>query len=333
VRYQEFGSTGLKVSELGLGCSRIGGVLSPSASRSEEIALLRAAVDAGINFFDTSDLYSQGQSEVLIGRALGVRRDHVIIATKGGYVVPRNRQVVAHVKPLVAPVIRRLRVRRPGFGSAGSGSGSVPIEQDFSPAYLARAVEGSLRRLRTDYIDLYQLHSPPRSVVEAGEYIAVLDDLRAQGKIRHFGIAAEAAPDVISCSRRPSVAAVQVPFSLLHQEAAHDLFPVAAGGPLAVISRSCYAAGLLRDDLSEETLRAMAPEWAQILELQRKAAGLGRPLLEAALQFSLRAESVAVTLLGMRTPAHLSDNLKLYSAPRLTEEELAAFSDEPSQGP
>jgi aryl-alcohol dehydrogenase-like predicted oxidoreductase len=329
MRYRDLGCTGISVSELGVGCSRIGGVMSPGGSRKEELALLGAALDAGINFFDTADIYSQGQSEMLVGEALSQRRAEVVIATKGGYVLPLQRRLLARVKPYLRPVVRRLGVRRRSSG----GQSAAPMAQDFSPAYLAAAVEASLHRLGTDYIDVYQLHSPSRSVVELGEYVAVLETLKGQGKILHFGVAADAADDVISFDRHTAIASLQVPYSLLYQDAALDLFPKAAEHSMGVISRSCYAAGLFKDGLSESALRAHTPDWEQILRLRERAAELGRPLLEAALQFSLAAEPVAVTIVGMRTPAHLDENLRHYSAASLAPAELAVLTNEGDRGP
>src|SRR4051812_7379479 len=183
-----FGTTGLMVSAIGVGCSRIGGVFSAGSSRRDELDLLRGAIDAGINFLDTADLYSQGQSEILVGKAIKGRRDQVVVATKGGYVVPSSSQLLSRAKPLLRPVVRTLKIKKPAAG----GPGPAPVMvQDFSPHYLRGAVEASLRRLHTDYIDVYQLHSPPRAVVEAGDFVPVLEELQAQGKIRHFGIGAD----------------------------------------------------------------------------------------------------------------------------------------------
>src|SRR5438105_7956439 len=106
MHYRPFGSTGLTVSELGFGCARIGGVFQ-GGSRSELIALLRRAFDEGINFFDTADMYTQGESERLVGDALRGVRERVIIATKGGYVLPAQKQLISRIKPLLKPVIAR----------------------------------------------------------------------------------------------------------------------------------------------------------------------------------------------------------------------------------
>ena len=323
MRYRQFGQSEIQVSEVGVGCSRIGGALSSGGSRKEEIAMLRAAADAGITFFDTSDLYSQGQSEIMLGRALGARRDEVIIATKGGFVVPDQQRRVAWIKPYVRPIVRHLPARPSGAGSAGT----TPMPQDFTPAYLSAAVDASLRRLRTDYIDLYQLHSPPRSVVERCDYVDVLERLKDLGKIRHFGLAADGPEDVSGFELDPGVASVQVPFSLLYPQAADQLFPEPGTPKFAIIARSCYAAGFFRDGLDAATLQGMASDWAEILELHRRAAAIGRPLMEAALQFSLAPRAVSVTILGMRTREHLDANLRHYAAAVLTPSELAVLMD------
>src|SRR4051812_18267662 len=106
IRQRRFGATDLMVSEFGLGCARIGGIFKTGPQ--EFVGLLSAALDAGITFFDTSNIYSQGESEQLIGRAFRHRRDDVVIATKAGYVLPSQRRMIARIKPFVRPVIRAL---------------------------------------------------------------------------------------------------------------------------------------------------------------------------------------------------------------------------------
>jgi aryl-alcohol dehydrogenase-like predicted oxidoreductase len=160
MKLREFGKTALRVSELGLGCARIGGVFQSDSKAF--INLLSGACDAGINFFDTADMYSQGESEKLIGRALRSRRDQIIIASKAGYALPAQRRLAAMLKPILRPAVQLLKIRRDRLPSMSRGT----ITQDFSAAYLQRAVEGSLRRLRTDYLDLFQLHSPSLEVIE-----------------------------------------------------------------------------------------------------------------------------------------------------------------------
>src|ERR1043165_5247886 len=122
-----FGSTGLDVSPIGVGCARIGGVFQgdPAAASS----LVSAAADSGINFFDTADMYSGGESETILGRAFQGRRDRVVIASKVGYVQPTQRRVAGRIKPLLRPVIRFLRLNRAKLPAAVRGA----LSQNFSP--------------------------------------------------------------------------------------------------------------------------------------------------------------------------------------------------------
>ncbi|HEX6242087.1 MAG TPA: aldo/keto reductase, partial [Polyangiales bacterium] len=173
------------MSELGLGCARIGGIFQRDPGAF--VALLERAREQGINFFDTADIYSQGESEKLVGRAFRRRRDQVIIASKVGYCLPTQRLLIARIKPLVRPLIRLLRIKRENLPSAVRGE----LSQDFSPAYIRKAVEASLRRLRTDYLDLLQLHSVPAEVVRRGDWLAALEGLKRAGKIRHYGITSD----------------------------------------------------------------------------------------------------------------------------------------------
>src|SRR6478609_131754 len=160
MRLNAFGKTDLKVAEYGFGCARIGGVFQ--GDPQSFVRLLAVARDGGINFFDTADMDSQGESEALLGRVFGKRRTEVIITTKAGYCLPGRRKLAGRLKPLLRPVIKALGIRRDRLPSMARGT----IQQDFSPAYLTSALEASLRRLRTDYVDLFQLHSPPAEVVE-----------------------------------------------------------------------------------------------------------------------------------------------------------------------
>ena len=113
LKYRHFGNTGLQVSEIGFGCSRLGGVFAQGGndSNKQALTLLREALDAGINFFDTADMYSQGEAERLLGQAFSGGRDKVIIATKGGYCLPAQRKLVAYVKPFLRPVVKALGLK------------------------------------------------------------------------------------------------------------------------------------------------------------------------------------------------------------------------------
>ena len=158
-----FGTTDLYVSDLGFGCARLGGFFQ-SANKADMVRTLREALAAGITFYDTSDMYTQGESEQVLGEAFHGVRDQVVLASKFGYCLPAQRQLLSRVKPLVKPLVQRLGLRREHLPSAIRGS----LAQNFSPGYVVHAVEQSLRRLKTDHLDLCQLHSPPAEVLAQG---------------------------------------------------------------------------------------------------------------------------------------------------------------------
>jgi aryl-alcohol dehydrogenase-like predicted oxidoreductase len=281
------------------------------------MALIGNAIDAGINFFDTADTYSHGQSEVLLGKAVRSRRGEVVLATKGGYIRPAQ-SVLSRVKPIVRPVVRALRLRRP----SGYAIHGAPANQDFSPRHLVGAFEASLRRLGTDYVDIYQLHSPPQSVIDSGEFVEPLERLKAQGKIRNYGIAADRAADVERFDRHPTVTALQLPFSAIEQDASRAVLPKAVLTGVGVISRSCFAAGLLVGDQSEAELRERTPDADAIMSFRQTARTVERPVKELALQFNLQTSSIAVTVIGMRTPAQLDEILRYVDACPLDPHEM-----------
>jgi aryl-alcohol dehydrogenase-like predicted oxidoreductase len=306
MRVRPFGNTDLRVSEFGLGCARIGGIFQGDTAGF--LNLLSAARDAGINFFDTADMYSQGESETLIGRAFRGHRGRVIIASKAGYSLPARRRFAAWVKPLLRPAIRLIGLRRDRLPAAVRGA----LAQDFSPAYIRRAVEGSLRRLSTDYLDLLQLHSPPMGVVEAGEWVPVLESLKREGKIRYYGIACDAMEVGLAALRYTGVSSVQFTLNLLEQRAVDGLLPALRGRRVAGIARECLANGLLAKKEQEIDLNAFcqSPEERalreeQLTKYRKAAAEKGRSLASFGLEFVRGVEGVSVVLLGVRTLTQL----------------------------
>jgi len=297
-----FGKTDLKVSEFGLGCARIGGIFQNDTRGFLE--LLAAARGEGINFFDTSDMYSQGESEMLLGRAFRGVRNEVIVATKAGYCLPARRKLAARVKPLLRPLIRFVKLRRDRLPAGARGT----IAQDFTPAYLRKAVEASLRRLRTDYIDLLQLHSPPAGVVERGDWQAALEDLKRVGKIRYYGISCDTVEAGLAALRFPGVSSLQFLANLLERRAVDQVLPKARAQGVACIARECLANGLLvkapeQIDLasycSSPDERRLREE--QLAKYRQQAAGAGVSLTRLALDYVAGQEGVSVTLLGVRS--------------------------------
>jgi aryl-alcohol dehydrogenase-like predicted oxidoreductase len=324
VRYRQFGKTGWRVSEIGFGGARIGGLLADDGGRATSLRTLEAACDAGMNFFDTADMYSQGESEILVGKAFRNKRDKVFIATKGGYSLPRQRLLIQLVKPFAKPIVRALGLRRSAVPASLSGT----VLQDFSPGYLREAVEASLRRLQSDHIDLYQLHSPPREELSGNrlqDALGLLARLKTEGKIREYGIALDSVYDAVHCLDMDGIATLQMPFGLMDLQALDGVFDQVFERRLGIIARGCFGGGALKQSLTEADLRASEPQWERALQIRRIADQLQRSPLEAALQFALSVERISVTILGMRTPEHVSTNLQYYSARSLSDQEKRAL--------
>jgi len=315
MRTRPFGNTALQVSEYGLGCARIGGVFQSKASGF--VDLLAFAFERGITFFDTADMYSQGESEKLIGKALRGQRDRIVIASKAGYCLPARRQLAGKLKPLLRPVVQLLKIQRSRLPTASRGT----LSQNFSPQYLRRAVEGSLRRLRTDHLDLLQLHSPPADVIVRGEWEPALEELKRTGKIRYYGIAVDSIEAGLAALRFPGVSSIQFTLSLLEQGAAHELFPRAQRQGVAVIARECLGNGLLAKPVDQIDLKAncSSPEEeerrvVQLSELRAEAASQNRTLLQNALAYPPQVPGVSVTLLGARSVEQLGGLLNAIDA-------------------
>ena len=320
MRYRQFGKTGWRVSEIGFGGARIGGLLAQDGGRATSLKTLEAACDAGINFFDTADMYSQGESEILVGKAFRDKRDRVFIATKGGYSLPRQKRLIQLIKPFAKPIVRALGLRRSAVPASLSGT----ISQDFSPGYLRDAVEASLRRLQSDHIDLYQLHSPPREELTGSrlqDALGLLGRLKTEGKIREYGIALDSVYDAVHCLDMEGLASLQMPFGLMDLQALDGVFDRVSERQLGIIARGCFGGGALKQSLTEAELRASEPQWERALQIKRVAEQMQRSALEAALQFALSIERISVTILGMRTPEHVATNLQYYAAKPLSNEE------------
>jgi aryl-alcohol dehydrogenase-like predicted oxidoreductase len=299
---QPFGRTDLRVSPVGLGCARIGGIFQRDSRAF--VDLLKAARDGGVNFFDTADMYSQGESEELIGRAFRGQRHTVIIASKAGHVLPARRKFVARLKPFLGPVLKLVRLRRDRLPASARGA----LTQDFTPRYLTNAAEGSLRRLRTDYIDLFQLHSPPADVVERGEWLPALDAMKRAGKIRYYGVSCDTMEAGLAALKYPEVSAVQFPLNLLEQRAAEALGPQLRARNIAGIARECLHNGLLVKAAEEVNVGAFSANEEEtrhreglLATFRQRAAERGVSLARFAMDYVAGVEGVSIALIGART--------------------------------
>ena len=294
--YRTLGRTGMQVSPLCLGTMMFGAW--GNADHDDSIRIIHRALDAGVNFLDTADVYSQGESEEIVGKALaGGRRDNVILATK-----------------------------------FHGGMGEDPNQRGNSRRWIVTEVESSLRRLQTDWIDLYQVHRPePDTDVE--ETLAALADLQRAGKIRAFGCSTFPAEEIVeahwAAERRalPRFATEQPPYSLLVRGIERDALPTCQRHGMGVIPWSPLAGGWLSGrwrkgrDAPGSTREARIPDRYDLSrpENQRKldavealaqlAEELDVTLIRLAIAFTLAHPAVTSPIIGPRTMEQLESQL------------------------
>ncbi|MFD1328225.1 aldo/keto reductase [Mycoplana ramosa] len=230
MEYRTLGDTELCPSLLGLGTSRLTSV-SSGLSRRTALDLVSAAADLGINFIDTADIYGQGDSEVVIGEAIRDRRDRFIVATKAGYRFGRTGGILKMAKPFLKRVLGPFRHARTWVAAVRTNAETANvIAQDFSPGYVATAIEASLRRLRTDYLDIFYLHDPPALFDLSDELRAVLERAQRAGKVRHFGTASAHDESVELVRRDPLFRVAQTEVHPWRSSASLSALPAAGKG-------------------------------------------------------------------------------------------------------
>ncbi|HEY0119119.1 MAG TPA: aldo/keto reductase [Cellulomonas sp.] len=288
MQYRTLGRTGIKVSPYALGAMMFGRVGNPD--HEDSIRIIHKALDAGINLIDTADAYSRGESEEIVGQAIAGRRDDLVIATKFGL-------------PM----------------------GDDPNQRGASRRWILRAVEGSLRRLRTDHVDLLQLHvADPNTPLE--ETLSALSDLVRAGKIRAFGTSKLAATEMVEaqwiaqrCSfEAPSTE--QPPYSILDRGIERDVLPVAQQYGLGVLVWSPLAQGLLTgrvrkgqpNDLRRTTIFRHMSDERRLDAVERIAAVADQAdlsMTHLAIAFAVTHPGVTSAIIGPRTMGHLDDLL------------------------
>jgi len=324
MEFRAFGNTPLRVSEIGFGCSHISGSLHHKSDK-EVLSILLQAFDRGVNFYDTADVYAQGRSERLLGEAFRNNRKDVIIATKAGYRATTAGKVVAKLKPLLRPLFSVTK----GANTRAQRTQGTWGAQNFSPDYIRRAIDRSLRRMKTDYIDVFQLHSPSREIIEMGESITALEDARTQGKIRWYGVSCRAIEDAALCLGHPGISSVQIPINLLEFKGVSSLLALAAQKGVGVIARQPLASGYLAQPLALVNKKPFSAEKEKFKEKLEQARAFqflghadGRTIAQAAINFVLGLSGVSVVIAGMSSQRHLLENL---AAPlsHLTQDEMA----------
>lgn len=287
MKMNRLGASELMVGEIGLGCMSLG------TEPAKAIAIIHRALDRGVNLLDTADLYDAGRNEELVGQAIRGRRDRVILATKVG-----NRRVPG----------------REGW------------VWDASKAYILSAVKESLRRLQTDYIDLYQLHGgtiddPIEETIEAFEI------LKREGIIREYGISSIRPNVVREYVKRSSIVSIMNPVSVLDRRGEEEILPLAESSGIGVIARGPLAGGLLAADKPVEK-GFLDYDAAQIVALRERLQPLVRPgssLSQLAIRFTLSQPAVAAVIPGASSAEQLDYNLDAAALPPLTEDEIAAI--------
>jgi aryl-alcohol dehydrogenase-like predicted oxidoreductase len=214
------GRSGLEVSELGLGCMGLSHRFGPATDPTQAIALIRAAVERGVTFFDTAQVYGPFTNEDVVGEALAPHREHVVIATKFGF----------------------------DFNSDGKQTGRL----DSRPETIRRSTEDSLRRLRTDYIDLLYQHRVDREV-PIEEVAGAVKDLIAEGKVRHFGLSEAGVLTIRRAHAVQPVTALQSEYSLWWREPEHEILPTLEELGIGFVPFSPLGKGFLTGKIDENT--------------------------------------------------------------------------------
>jgi len=321
--YKILGNTNLKVSAIGMGCSGIGKSLHYK-NDDESLKTLCEAFESGINFFDTAPNYSNGDSERLIGKALKASRDKIIIESKAGVTFTATGKFVKKIKPFLNPVKKILTPLKKNLPNLYRSQ----RRNDFSKESIIKTVEGSLKRLQTDYIDLLLLHHPTNQILESGTFYEPLELLKSQGKIRFYGVSCDSIEQAEISLKLSGVSAIQIELNLLDQEPITKVLPLAFKNNVGVIARLPLAKGLLTDQISTTKAERWAYDWEIFDERKRKAekfkflANENRSMVQSALQFILQLKEVSVTLTGFNNRNHLQEILGSISATPLTNEEL-----------
>lgn len=302
------GSTDLRVSVLGFGCAPIGS----RSGAAQSTRALRAAFDSGITYFDTADMYGLGDSEKLIARVFGSQRDKILIATKCGYTFSRRLRAVNMIKPLLRPLVTKLKRVKASAASVMTSQRS----QCFDVPYIESCVHDSLTRLGADRIDLFFLHDPPASIADRPEVFEKLRALRQAGKIRWFGVSCNVdAAERILQTKDTGVAALQITVNPIEADALATVIPEARAKGIGIIARQPFANGRIFS--SEAALGALA---------SRGLASDPESIASLALRFVREIDGVASILPSMMRPEHLASNLRAIEAGPLTGEERDALA-------
>jgi aryl-alcohol dehydrogenase-like predicted oxidoreductase len=309
MRYRSLGRTPWKVSEISFGAWAIGGSWG-RVSDEESLGALHKAIDCGVNFIDTADVYGDGRSERLIAKVRKSRKEEIIVATKAGRRLPRQ------------------------------------TVEGYSRENLTLWVEDSLRNLSADALDLLQLHCPPTAVYDRPEIFGMLDDLVQEGKIRYYGVSVQTIEEALKAITFPNVQTVQIIFNCFRQRPAELFFSKAKHKKIGILARVPLASGLLagklrRDsafpsddhrnfnrhgeafDVGETFSGVDYTIGLEAVEQMRKYVPAGISMSEFALRWILMFDEVTCAIPGGKRPEQVAENCSSSDLPPLTEEAMA----------
>ncbi len=309
MQYRELGRTGWKVSTVSFGAWAIGSAWG-AVDDTESLNALRRAVDLGVNFFDTADVYGDGHSERLLAQLKRERKEDIVVVTKAG------RRLDPHV---------------------ASG---------YNRENLTAYVERSRKNLETDTIDLVQLHCPPTDVYYMPEVFGVLDDLVKQGKLRYYGVSVERVEEALKAVEYPGVQSVQIIFNIFRQRPADLFFARAQQLKVGVLARLPLSSGMLAGKMTRasafaaddhrqfnrhgesfdrgETFSGVDYELGlDVVEELRPLVPPGWTMAEFALRWILMFDAVTCTIPGAKRPSQAEDNCRAADLPPIAGETMA----------
>ena len=311
MNYRALGRTGWKVSDISFGAWAIGGAWGP-VSEEDALASLHQAVDCGVNFIDTADVYGDGRSERLIAGLRKSRSEELIVATKAGRRLPRQ------------------------------------TVEGYSRQNLSQWIDDSLHNLSTDTLDLLQLHCPPTDLYYRPEVFAMLDDFVKAGKIRYYGVSVERVEEALKAIEFPNVQTVQIIFNCFRQRPAELFFPRAHQKQVGILARVPLASGLLTGKLRAdsvfpaddhrqfnrhgeafdvgETFSGVDYDTAlSAVEQIRPLVPAGATMSQLALRWILMFDAVSCAIPGGRRAEQVSENCRASELPPLSAETMAAL--------
>ena len=315
MKYRRLGGTDIRVSEVGFGVWTVSTGWWGEVDDERSVRLLRQAHERGINYFDTDDTYGSGKGETILADAFGHMRENVVISTKIGYDFYNH-------------TARRGQQERP---------------QDWSEDFLRFALEQSLKRLGTDYVDFLQLHNTKMDAVESDELFALMEEFKQEGKVRAYGVAL--GPKIgwleegLKVMRERRIEGLQMIYNLLEQDPGRDLIRTAGETGTSLVVRVPHSSGMLEGKYDENTTfahndhrRHRPKEW--LTTGLKKVEQLGfltesgeRTLGQAALKFVLASPEVASTLPNIYGEEQIEEFAATSETPDLTPQEISRVAD------